>query len=228
MEYREKVRFDLGRIRKYLMKAVTCGPSDAADCHKRIARQTKSGTLVLEFNSAPAEQRVPQTSGMGALHKLEFAAAFGHHPDTLFHIVGSKAVTRPVRFRQIYKGTLRGNERLELVEYLVSQMRSKSGCDSFDIVQIPATRFSDDDRGKLFAVGHIASDHKFALEVKAMFLPGIGYFAGKIHRILTFGDNALQSQSPDLFHFRLSMLATAMEARLPCDRQSPALGQETV
>jgi hypothetical protein len=43
MEYREKVRFDLGRIRKYLMKAVTCGPSDAADCHKRIARQTKSG-----------------------------------------------------------------------------------------------------------------------------------------------------------------------------------------
>ena len=54
---------------------------------------------------------------MGALHKLEFAAAFGLHPDTLLHFVGSKAVTRPVRFRQIYKGTLRGNERLEFVEY---------------------------------------------------------------------------------------------------------------
>jgi hypothetical protein len=72
-------------------------------------------------------------------------------------------------------------------------MRSKSRCDSFDIVQIPATIFSDDDRGEIFAVGHVASDHKFALEVEAMFLPGIGYFAGKINRFLTLGDNALQA-----------------------------------
>jgi len=51
-------------------------------------------------------------------------------------------------------------------------------------------------------MGHVATDHKFALKVEAMFLPGIGYFAGKINRIPTLGDNALQAKSLDLFDER--------------------------
>ena len=73
----------MGRIWKYLMKAVRCGTSRPYD-HQRWS---------VNLAQQPAEQRVPQTPGMGALHEFQFAAAFRLHPHALPHLLGSEAVT---------------------------------------------------------------------------------------------------------------------------------------
>src|SRR5436309_13102907 len=90
------------------------------------------------------EHSMPKASGLRALHKLQFAATLRLHPFTLFHLLGTNTVARPVRLRQVHERTLAGDERLQFAENLLAEMRREAPSDPLDVVEIFSSIFPDD------------------------------------------------------------------------------------
>src|SRR6185437_408904 len=167
--------------------------------HKRMRRQFVR--IGMSADQA-AEDGMAEAAAVGAFDELQLAATFGLKPDAVLHLLSGEPVAGHVWLRKIHERALGRDQRLDFLEDLLAKIRRESSGHTFDVVEVLAAIFADDDRGEVSAAGDVSANQELTFAVEAVLLPGIGNAAGNVDRICAFGDDAFETERLDLLNQR--------------------------